>query len=69
MLRYRQAVAVEPKSASAHVAFAKFLLRNDNDRAAMFHLAEANRLNPKDKWVAEQLAMHGLPPETKLASH
>ncbi|MDO8629277.1 MAG: hypothetical protein Q7R41_02190 [Phycisphaerales bacterium] len=68
-LRYRQAVAVEPKNGGAHAAFAKFLLRNENDRAALFHLAEANRLNPKDKWVAEQLATHSLPPETKLASH
>jgi len=69
LLRYRQAVAIEPKNADGHVAFAKFLLRNHNERAAMSQLAEANRLNPKDTWVAEQLARQGLAPETKLASH
>ena len=69
LLRYRQAVAIEPKNADGHVAFAKFLLRNHNERAAMSQLAEANRLNPKDPWVAEQLARQSLPPEAKLASH
>ena len=65
-LRYRQAVAVEPKNAVAHVAFARFLLRNENERAGMSELREANRLNPRDEWVAQQLATRGVP---KLASH
>ncbi len=68
LLRYRQAVSIEPKNPLGHVAFAKFLMRNQNERAAMVHLAEAYRLNPKDKWVAEQLAAHSAPAEATLAS-
>lgn len=56
LVRYRQAVAVEPQSADAHVALARFLLRNDNESAAIGHLQAAYRLDPSDPWVLDQLA-------------
>jgi len=56
MLRFRQAVSMEPKNASAHVAMAKFYIRHNQRDAAGPCLAEANRFNPRDPWVAEQLA-------------
>lgn len=62
-LRFRQAVAIEPRSAAAHRAFAEFLLRNDNERMAVYHLKRAYRLNPRDQWVMDQLvARSALPP-------
>ncbi len=66
-LRFRQAVAMEPKSQPAHVAFAKFLLRHGNEEAAIGHLKYAYRLNPGDLWVKEQLAVRGeLPPPPRV---
>ncbi len=56
LLRYRQAVAVEPQNATGHVAFAKFLLRHGNETAAIHHLQVAYRVNPLDEWVMDQLA-------------
>ena len=65
LLRYRQAVAMEPGNPKAHVAFAKFLLRAKNEPAAIHHLQAAYRLNPLDEWVADQLsARSALPPLT-----
>ena len=62
-LRYRQAVAMEPRSFEAHQAFAKFLLRHKNESGAIYHLQTAYRLNPRDQWVADQLIARGkLPP-------
>ena len=65
LLRYRQAIAMEPDNATAHVAFAKFLLRRDNDAAAVQHLQYAYRLNPLDGWVVDQLAQRGAIPVAK----
>ncbi len=63
LLRYRQAVAMEPGNPGAHVAFAKFLMRRNNETAAIQHLQVAYRLNPRDKWVVDQLvARSALPP-------
>jgi tetratricopeptide (TPR) repeat protein len=63
LLRYRQAVAMEPRNFKAHLLFAKFLLRHKNEAAAVYHLQEAYRLNPRDQWVTEQLVSRGkLPP-------
>lgn len=59
MLRYRQAVVVEPHNAEAHRAFARFLLKHRNERAALYHLRTAYRLDPADTWVQEQLAARG----------
>ena len=56
LLRYRQAVAIEPNNAEAHRVFAKFLLANDNEPAAIYHLQQAYRLEPGDSWVVEELA-------------
>jgi tetratricopeptide (TPR) repeat protein len=63
LLRYRQAAAVEPKNATAHVAVAKFLIRHKNELAAIDHLQAAYRLDPGNEWVVDQLAARGaLPP-------
>jgi len=62
LLRYRQAVAMEPGSAEAHRAIAEFLLRNRNETAAVKHLQAAFRLDPTDKWVLAQLAERGAVP-------
>lgn len=59
LLRYRQAVAMEPKNASAHIALADFLLRMDNRDAAVHHLGIANRLDPSNQWVRDKLIAYG----------
>ena len=65
LLRYRQAVAMEPGNPKAHVAFATFLLRAKDEPAAIHHLQAAYRLNPLDEWVVDQLtARSALPPLT-----
>ena len=56
LLRFRQAVAIEPRNAEAHRAFAKFLLAYDNEPAAVYHLQQAYRLDPADPWVIAKLA-------------
>jgi len=61
-LRYRQAVAVEPRNFDAHKRFAEFLLRHGNEEAAVFHLQTAYRINPLDEWVADELARRGAVP-------
>lgn len=62
-LRYRQAVAVEPRNAEAHRALARFLLQHDNEEAGVRHLQVAYRLDPRDIWVMEELIARGaLPP-------
>ncbi|MFQ5461636.1 MAG: hypothetical protein ACE5E5_03315 [Phycisphaerae bacterium] len=62
-LRFRQAIAMEPKSQPAHVAFARFLLSHGNESAAVGHLKYAYRLDPSNEWVKDQLASRGqLPP-------
>lgn len=69
LLRYRQAVAVEPKNPAAHVAFAKFLLRHNKEDAAVHHLQAAYRLDPLNGWVVDELskrsALPTLAPESK----
>lgn len=59
LLRYRQAVAVEPDSTEAHLAFAKFLIRSNNEQAAIHHLQAAYRLDPRNEWVIDQLTDRG----------
>lgn len=62
-LRFRQAVAVQPDNSAAHRSFAKFLMENDNDAAATFHLQQAYRLDPTDQWAMDELIRrHALPP-------
>jgi len=61
LLRYRQGVAMEPDNAKAHIAIAQFLMRHDNEAAAVHHLTEANRIDPKNKWVNQQLAANESP--------
>jgi len=56
LVRYRQAVAVEPRNAAAHKAFARFLLAHENEEAAVFHLRESYKADPGDPWVVQELA-------------
>ena len=62
LLRYRQAVAVEPANAEAHRTFAKFLLAHGNETAAVYHLQRSYVLKPSDPWVREQLISRGALP-------
>lgn len=62
LLRYRQAVAVEPQNPLGHVAFARFLLRHDSEKAAVYHLQNAYRLSPGNTWVVDELAARGALP-------
>ena len=61
-LRYRQAVAMEPANPEGHVAFARFLLRQNKERVAVYHLQAAYRLNPLNEWVVDQLAIRSALP-------
>jgi tetratricopeptide (TPR) repeat protein len=61
LLRYRQAVAMEPENAKPYVAMAKFLRRHNNDAADQY-LAQAQQLDPKDPWVQQQLGASRQPP-------
>ena len=62
LLRYKQAIAMEPRNAGAHVAFAKFLMRTENESAAVFHLKAAYRLDPTDSWALGELSSRGAVP-------
>ena len=62
LLRYRQAVSLEPNNVDVHLAIAKFLLAHNNDDAAVFHLQAAYRLNPSDQWVVTELMRRGAVP-------
>lgn len=59
LLRYQQAVSVEPRNASAHSTLADFLLRHENKSLAIVHLETAYRLNPRDQWVSDKLRALG----------
>ncbi len=61
LMRYRQGVSMEPNNTEAHIATARFLMRHNNDNAAYHHLVEANRLDPRNQWVEEQLDLHNRP--------
>jgi tetratricopeptide (TPR) repeat protein len=67
LLRYRQAIAAEPRNADAQVAMAKFLLREGNEPGAIHYLQQAHRLNPRDPWVTEQLTSRGVLPVVPAA--
>ncbi len=62
MLRYQQAVAMEPRSAGAHLAFAEFLKRHNQDSAAAIQYQEADRLASHGHRLANKAATQG--PET-----
>lgn len=63
LLRYRQAVAMEPENVDSHIAFAKFLARHGIEPATVHHLKIAYRLDPLNEWVMDELARRGqLPP-------
>jgi tetratricopeptide (TPR) repeat protein len=62
LLRYRQAVAMEPNNAEAHRTIAKFLLKHKNESAAVAHLQRAYVLDPNDPWVLGELAARGVVP-------
>lgn len=62
LLRYRQAVAVEPRNPGAHREFARFLLRHHKESAGVHHLQIAYRLDPTDRWVMDELVARGALP-------
>jgi tetratricopeptide (TPR) repeat protein len=68
LLRFRQAVAVEPDNVEAHVAFARFLLHHNHEPAAIYHLQAAYRLDPLNDWVVEQLAIRSVLPPLAAAA-
>jgi len=55
LLRYRQAVAMEPDSARAHRELGGFYLRTDRPQQAVEHLTRSYRLDPGQGDVAETL--------------
>jgi len=61
LLRYRQAVAIEPNSAKAHAALGQFLVRIGWTKDAIEHLEAAYRLNPLEPGVAQALTDSGVP--------
>jgi tetratricopeptide (TPR) repeat protein len=63
LLRYRQAVAMEPDNATAHAEFAKFLLRVPNEAAAVQHMLAAYQADPNDEWVISELAARNALPQ------
>ncbi len=68
LLRYRQAVAVDPRNSEVHIKFADFLLRHNNEPAAIHHLQVAYRIDPLNKWVTDQLANRGALPTLALTA-
>lgn len=60
LLRYRQAVAMEPDNAGAHAAFGRFLRRIGKQEAALTHLKRAYKINPLEPGVAEMLTDQGV---------
>jgi tetratricopeptide (TPR) repeat protein len=55
LLRYRQAVAMEPRNAYAHAEMGRFLKRQNKEEAAIEHLLTAYRLNPLEPGVRRLL--------------
>jgi tetratricopeptide (TPR) repeat protein len=66
LLRYQQAVAADKNNPAIHSAFAEFLLRHNNEPAAIYHLQAAYRLNPEDPWVSQELSQRGAVPTLAL---
>ncbi|MBI1827827.1 MAG: tetratricopeptide repeat protein [Planctomycetes bacterium] len=64
LLRYRQAVAMEPKSPVPHVALGIFLKRTGDGAGALAEFQAAQELNPKDQYVAGQIAALNSPTRT-----
>ena len=61
LLRYRQAVAMEPNNPRAHAEFGTFLHRMENDEMAIVHLNRAYTLSPVEPGVAKLLTELGAP--------
>jgi Flp pilus assembly protein TadD len=61
LLRYRQAVAMEPDSAEAHKALGMFLVRTGNKQMAIRALNQSLRLDPTQADVAGTLRSLGEP--------
>lgn len=68
LLRYRQAVAVDPQNPEVHIKFSEFLLRHNNEPAAIHHLQIAYRIDPLNKSVTDQLANRGVLPSLALTA-
>jgi tetratricopeptide (TPR) repeat protein len=59
LLAYRQAVAMGPKSPTAHWAIGQFYLSIQRPDDAVPHLQEAYRLDPKRRYIATELRRIG----------
>ncbi len=55
-LRYRQALAMEPRNADAHEAIGRFYYRQDKNEQAIRHLIRTQELDPARSSVAALLA-------------
>lgn len=60
LLRYRQAVAMEPDNAGTHAALGQFLLRTGKRGPAIAHLKLAYQINPLEPGVAKMLGAQGV---------
>lgn len=64
LLRYQQAVAMEPKNAAARVAFAQFLTRHNQPAAADEQMQIANRLRSRHQRLVQQRGTTEPPTDT-----
>lgn len=67
LLRYQQAVAMEPRNPNARVAFAEFLTRHNQTSAAEEQMQEANRLRDRNHWFAKKQRGEAAPMTTPSA--
>lgn len=61
LLRFRQAVVIEPDNATAHAALGRFLIRIGKRDEGVAQLERAYRINPLEPGVARALADQGVP--------
>ncbi len=65
LLRFRQAVAMEPKNPYPHIEFAEYLFRREKHTAAIAHLQIAYKLDPFNREVANILIENNALPQMK----
>lgn len=62
LVRYRQAVNMEPRNSEGYAAIAAFLIREGNEPEAIRYLEQGQNLRPRDPWITEQLIKRGVQP-------
>jgi tetratricopeptide (TPR) repeat protein len=67
LLRFRQAIAMEPDNPKAHIACAEFLLRRNQEQPAIVYLQNAYRLDPYNRKVADALLVRNAVPPLSAA--